>query len=59
MAETVWNSNLEVSHQKGDKKGSELMPMGTYGYGKKRKKTVAKKKKKKKKNSNKYPGMGG
>ena len=54
MAETVWNSSLEVSHQKGDKKGSKLMPMGEYGYGKKKKPTAKKKKKKKKK----YPCMG-
>ena len=55
MAETVWNSKLEVSHQKGDKKGSKLMPMGEYGYGKKKK---PKAKKKKKKKSKKYPCMG-
>lgn len=53
MAETIWTGSLEVSVQKGDKK----MPMGKYGYGKRKKKSSNPKKKKRMK-SKKYPCMG-
>ena len=47
MSETNWNTGLEVSIQKGDKK----MPMGKYGY------SGSEKPKKKKKKMN-YPCVG-